>query len=970
MHREAERTPEKMSARQSVRVLDALLEKECLPEVTFLDDTCDSFLHGGMPATPVTAGSLKSWITSLQPSQLTSSPNSNTTTEIIRPLNKSMDLSQSDVNISKVDNYTCNTKWDGMKKLSEIRSIDSKSDKENNKGYSPVLSRHAWTTSNDSDDKMKDISESICAPLGWQDYTYLTHTNITLLDVTRDSELSQVEDLSSTDETQETPVANMENNQPPSEFSEQRGTEPDRSYMVPREELSSTSTITGHVTHTTISFSEKSDKSVEKNITQTFLEVTQNISSSSVFENSRPSLEPIGPNMVKIETSAEKTFGTHPANVTHDLSSSSDMSAKCAASQLSTSDGKCNTSLKNVTSELHVEPVLDCNSVEANDKSLTSHDAEVTTKETQPSPKTSGSVNSMSANGTFTSLQPSQSSSSTDLNATAEITSPQNKTLDLPPSDVNSCKAKSQVTVDATSVINNTIEGSQNQNYSTVNASGPGNMVNATFPRHSLKTSSAGTILVESGAGTFCLENNTFDAKLLPKQNGTMTLSESGPRDRHQGTFDKPSLNATSSPKANTSNAQCPKLVEQNRTTDTDPIAKMATTSESKLEAYTAVVVNSGADQRRTQDLSQSGLPVMDVFSDSLAHQSMDMARNANTFNLDDTLDFKVESWITSTPMPTKEEGKILGGVKKLHEDGPIKPDGQVSSEVPSSLVCDRKTFMKLVAAKSLFPPLKAASQLFKHKTASALPGRFEAQTYGQTMTRQRTEALRNTVAAVAAAAVAAAAAAPTQIAGISSSYKLRATTGSKQPNSGLQRPQLSGIPTGIQRAATGLRPLFMRNNTSFSNTNKLRGPAASSPGTKTSQGKRQPLTRDTSFSSGNTEASKSSCDTANGIKTLKRPTATKRALPAFQREGRLAVALYHTVLICGAAVLASTAAEIPPSCAAVSRAKALKLPATSHRTLFAKPKDHGCANCAVLEQQLKMQSEVIRRLKEAADEK
>ncbi|XP_033975269.1 uncharacterized protein LOC117473665 isoform X3 [Trematomus bernacchii] len=805
-----------------------------------------------------------------------------------------MDLSQSDVN---------------MKKLSEMRSIDSKSDKENNKGYSPVLSRHAWTTANDSDDKMKDLSESICAPLGWLDSRYFP--DITLLDVTRDSELSQVEDLSSTDVTQDkTPVANLESSQPPSEFSEQSGTEPDRSYMVPREELPSTSTITGHVTHTTISFSEKSDKSVGGNRTRTYLEVTQDISSSSVFENSRPSLEPIGLNMVKIETSAEKTFGTHPTNVTHDLSSSSDMSAQCAASQLSTSDGKCNTSLKNVTSELHVEPVLDCNSVEANDKSLTNHDAEVTTKETQPSPKTSGS-----ANGTFTSLQPSQSSSSMDLNATAEITSPQNKTLDLPPSDVNSCKAKSQVTVDATSVINNTIEGSQNPNYSAVNASGPGNMVNVTFPRHSLKTSSAGTILVESGAGTFCLENNTFDAKLLPKQNGTMTLSESGPRDSHQSTFDKPSLNATSSPKANTSNAQRPKLVEQNRTTDTDPIAKMAATPESKLEAYTAM--NSGADRRRTQDLSQSGLPVMDGFSDSLAHQGMD------TFNLEDTLDLKVESLITSTPMPSKEEGKILGGVKKLYEDGPIKPDGQVPSEVPSKLVCDRKTFMELVAAKSLLPPLKTASQLFKHKTASALPGRFEARPFGQIMTRQRAEALRNTAAAAAAD--------PPQTAGIPSSCKLRATTGSKQPNSGLQRPQLSGIPTGIQRAATGLRPLSMRNDTSSSS--------------------KQPLTRDTTFSNGNAEASKSSCDTANGIKNLKRPTTTKRALPAkIQRK---------------AAVLASTAAEIPPSCAAVSGAKALKLPATSHRTLFAKPKSRGCANCAALQQQLKMASEEIRRLKE-----
>ncbi|KAL3051399.1 hypothetical protein OYC64_001616 [Pagothenia borchgrevinki] len=340
----------------------------------------------------------------------------------------------------------------------------------------------------------------------------------------------------------------------------------------------------------------------------------------------------------------------------------------------------------------------------------------------------------------------------------------------------------------------------------------------------------------------------------------------------------------------------------------------MAATPESKLEAYTAV--NSGVDRRRTQDLSQSGLPVMDGFSDSLAHQGMD------TFNLDDTLDLKVKSLITSTPMPSKEEGKILGGVKKLYEDGPIKPDGQVPSEVPSNLVCDRKTFMERVAAKSLLPPLKTASQLFKHKTASALPGRFEARPFGKIMTRQRAEALRNTAAAAAD---------PPQTAGTPSSCKLRATTGSKQPNSSLQRPQLSGIPTGIQRAATGLRPLSMRNDTSSSS--------------------KQPLTRDTTFSNGNAEASKSSCDTANGIKNLKRPTTTKRALPAkIQRK---------------AAVLASTAAEIPPSCAAVSRAKALKLPATSHRTLFAEPKSRGCANCAALQQQLKMASEEIRRLKE-----
>ncbi|XP_063748904.1 uncharacterized protein LOC134870595 isoform X2 [Eleginops maclovinus] len=928
-----------MSARQSVCGLIGLLEEECLPEVTLLDYTFDSALPGSVPATPVTAGSVKSRITSLQCSQLTSSPYSNTTTKTTCPLNKSVDLTQSDVNRFTGENDTRNTKpkVDGKKMLSETSSIDSTSDKENNEGHSPELSKHAWTTTTDFDDNMKDLSESMCAPLCWMDCRYFPE--ITLLEVTRDSEPSEVEDLSSMDVTQDrTPVANLENNMPPSESSKNSGTEPDRWNMVQREELSSSSTITGNVTHSTISFSEKSDKSVGGNVTQTFLELTQDISTSSVLENRRPTLEPIGPNMVKIETSAEKTFGTHPANVTHDISSSSDMSVQCAESQLSASDVQCNSSLKTVTSELHVEPVLDVNTLEANDKFLTSHDAEVTTKETPPSPKTSGSVNGM-----FTSLQPSQSSPSMDLNTTAETPSPQNKTLDLSPSNVNSCEAKSQAAVEA-SVISNTTEVSVNQNSSAVKASGSGDMLNATFDRDPLKKSSAGSILAEASAGTFCLENNTFDAKLLPKENGTITLSESGSNDSHQSTFDKLSLNATSSPKEKTSVAHHP---EQNRTTDKDSIAKTAATPESKFEAYTAVEVNSGAIRRKTQDLSQSGLPVTDGLSVSLAHQSMDTESKENTFDFDDTLDLKVDSLVTSTPMITREEGKILLGQRKLYGDGPFKPEGQVPSEVPSNLVCDRKTFLTLPAAKSLLPPLKAASQLLKHTTASALPGRLEALTLGQTMTRQRAqaEALRNTAAS----------ADPPQTAGISSSYKLRATTttatGSKQPNSGLQRPQLSGIPTGIQRAATGLRPPSMRNHaSSSSSTNKLRGPTgAASPGAKTSQAKKQPLTRDTSLSSGNAEASTSSCDTANRIKNLKRPATTKRALPAkTQREE--------------AAVPAKTS-EISTSCAAVSRAKAHKL--TGHRAQFAKPKGHGCANCAALEQQLKTQSEEIRRLKE-----
>lgn len=51
-------------------------------------------------------------------------------------------------------------------------------------------------------------------------------------------------------------------------------------------------------------------------------------------------------------------------------------------------------------------------------------------------------------------------------------------------------------------------------------------------------------------------------------------------------------------------------------------------------------------------------------------------------------------------------------------------------------------------------------------------------------------------------------------------------TLGSKQPNSGLRKPQMSGIPSGIQRAAPGLRPPSARSNApASSSTDTLRGP-------------------------------------------------------------------------------------------------------------------------------------------------
>ncbi|XP_033466688.2 uncharacterized protein LOC117246817 isoform X1 [Epinephelus lanceolatus] len=876
---ESERTPEKMFSGHSLSRLDApvcRLDAEYFPEITLLEVTCDSILPGSVPATPLTAGSVKSRFAFPQPSPFHYTTNLN-------PI------------------------------LSETGLNDIKSAKENtSEVHSPELSRHNGTTaSKDLNVKMVDSPESKYAPERFLDFP-----EITLLDATRDSDLSQGGELSSMEATRDiSPMDSLKNNMPPSELSGQTAAEPVRSDMNQTGELSNT--LTGSVTHTTSSLCEQSDKSVGGSITQASLELTRDVSTGSVLENSRPALEHSRQDMAKIQATAEDTLGTHPANVTHSINSS-DMSVLGAASEVSTSDVQCNNSLKNVTSELQSEPVATSNTVEAkNVDPLPSNDAELTSVVPQSSQKTAGSLN-----GTFTTLQSPQLSPSTNLNTTTQIPGPQNNTLDLPSSNEDSPKAESVATDQATSVSENTIETSLvlSETRSAVKAGNSCDMQNATFDRHSLRKSSGNTILGEAGAATFCLQN-TFDTKPPLKQNGTITLSESS-GDSHQSTFDKPLkvCNATSSPKENKS------------------------------------------------EHSQSGLPVTDGLSDPLGQQSMDMESNkANTFDWEDSLDLKADFLITSTPMtgcknfifnPRQEEGKIVGAQKNLYGDGPSKPDGQVPSDVPSNIISDRKTFLTHPAGKSLLPPSKAASQLLKPKPASALPGRCEPLTSGLPMTRQRAqaEALRNTAAPDA----------PQASTGISSSYRLRpSTTGFKPPSSGLQRPQLSGIPSGIQRAATGLRPPSARINSSASSiSSKLRGPTAANPATKTSQGKKQPLTRgetlpvakrkrlDAPLPPSSAEVPASSCDAANKAKSLKQPTTSKRALPAKPQKDDVAMP-------------ASTRAETSTCSDTSSKARALKQPATTHRAALAKPRGHGCANCTVLEQQLKMQAEEIKRLKE-----
>ncbi|TKS89878.1 hypothetical protein D9C73_024007 [Collichthys lucidus] len=815
---------------------------EKLPEMTLLDDTDDSMMQEtkndsalpeSVPTTPVTAASVKSTFNIPRPSRLSTSTNSNTTAQIPIPQNKTMD--QSKVGSPKVESDTIDQASSGSKN----RPSPPKVCNANKVCLNELLKRNVTTASKDPTDKIADIPESIGAPLRWLDDRYFPE--ITLLDVTRDSEFSPGMEVSSMNVTRDT--SPVQNDMPPSELSEKVAAEPGTLDMIQSQDLSST--LEGNVTH---------------------------------------------------------------------------MSVQCAASQLSTSDVECNTTSDNVTSELQGEPAVTSNTVEGNnDELLSSKDAELSSKVQQPSPEPTGSVNN-----TFTVAMQSNISVSTSVNTAAQTLCPQNKTLDLPLSNVNSPKVESDAKDVAVSVSKNTSGPAPivDQNCSPANANGSCNVQNVTFDRNSPHKSSGSSILGEAVAGTFCLQN-TFDAKSPVKQNGTITVSETSSSDSHLNALDKHSppkaCNLTSSPKDNHSEVHPPEISKHNEATaSTDPDAKTVDTPESTFEANPAVEVASGAGRGETKNHSQLGLSMRDGLSDSLGHQSIDVDDKVhNTLNLDDTLDLKADALITSTPMTNckifnfhteQQEGRIIGAQKKLYGDGPRQTDGgKAPSDVLPNIVCDKKTFLTQPAPKSLLPPVKAASHLLKYKPASLLPGRFDPLTSGLPMTRQRTqvEASRNTAASDA----------PRVTTGISAPYNLRAsTTGSKQPNLGLRKPQLSGIPSGIQRAAPGLKPPSARINAQLSSSaEKLCGPAATNAATKISQAKKHALTRG-------------------------------EALPIAKRKKM------------DTAVPASTAE--PSTCNAVGRAKALKQPVTSHRAALPKPQSHGCAKCLTLEQE-------IRRLKE-----
>lgn len=610
------------------------------------------------------------------------------------------------------------------------------------------------TPSKDPNAKMSDFPDSIDAPLRWLDDRYFPE--ITLLDVTCDTVFSPRNKTAPIEVTQNIPsVENLQDKSLSSAQSEAVAVEPGTSNFIQSESLSST--VDGSVTDPLNSCSEQSDKCGGENIPKASLETTRDISMGSVLEDSRPPLESSGQTLAK---TVEEAVCDNPANVTHDISSSSSMSvSSCAASQSAPSDTRCNTSSKNATFELH-EPVSSSNSVNAsNEDQPQSHEADMSGKEPQSNPKAPESANS-----TFTvSEQASNLCASTNANTMTPVPCPQNNTLEFPPSSTNSPRVDSNTKDEPTSACKKTTETPPvtNHNCSSVKPGDQCDVQNVTFDRHSLQKSTSSTILGEATATatTFNLQNNTFNIK-SSKQNATITMSETSSGDSQQSTLDKPSPPKGCNATHKDNNSEVHVTTKNCGTTGSaDSEAKTVCTPESTFESHPAPDVASELAHRETKDRSETDLPQKHSVSDNLGHQSMDVEENrGNTFNLDDTLDLRADSLITSTPMVNskmfnfhieREEGKVMGAQKKLYRDAPSKTDSEMQSDVPPNITCDRKTFLTQPAAKSLLPPLRAASQLLKNKPVSALPGRLEPQMSGLPMTRQRSqvEALRTTAA-------------------------------------------------------------------------------------------------------------------------------------------------------------------------------------------------------------------------------
>lgn len=710
------------------------LADECMPEITFLDVTCDTTVQlskndsappDSMPSSPLMTGFVRAFNTP--------KPLVNKKPDVI-PSKGAGTLCPQTNSLNR--RFLCKHSGEGT--ASETSSNNHQTSQQEHpsrlfharQDHSQVAEVSKGETMAGKDSMMVDVPESVDAPLRWLDDRFFPE--ITLLDVTHDSDFSPKGEMPPLEVKQDVAVGGLPNNLPSSALGGEVGVEPGTQDTITSENLSST--VHANVTETTSSLCEQSDNSVVKNTTKNSVNVTRDISMESALEDSRPSFESSGQSTRKIQTPGLDTPGVHPVNVTRDISSASDMSVDCVESH--TQDIECSTSSQNVTSEAHCQSGATSTNVTSGQELLANHPTSKLQAQNQKPP---GSVND-----TFTIVP--QSNQDTSAPASTQIHGFENETLDLPASNANSPRKD----------VNKPGKGSKNDNKSSPGSvqnfsSGmPSDRQNSTFEK--LQISTGSTILGEVGAKNISSQSNTFMKS--PKQNGTITISETSSRDSQQSSLDEASpQKSAKSPNQGCVESIPPDTTKKHQTTVTHSDTMTVNVHQTQSNPNETA---SAAAQLDTKDSSNPGLSMKDSFPDTSCHHSLVADENkATTFNLDDTLDLRADSLITSTPMVTckmfnfsteREDGKPMAAQKKLYEEGLSKPDHQVHTEVPSNIVCDRKTFLAKPAAKSMLPPLKTASQLLRCRPASALPGRPEQLMSCLPVTRQKTQAvaLRN----------------------------------------------------------------------------------------------------------------------------------------------------------------------------------------------------------------------------------
>nr|XP_015818758.2 mucin-5AC [Nothobranchius furzeri] len=717
-------------------------------------------------------------------------------------------------------------------------------------------------------------------------------TEITLLDVSYNNDLSPVGQISSLDIIRDIPACHYLNDS---------NTLPEPSRRIESQPSSSNVFLNKDVSSTSM----QSPKCAAERTIRMSLEVTRDISVGSTLENGTFSSETSGQKMQTSHTSDEDKVVPQPANITHDISASSG-----------------NSSSKEIPSDvcLHSGPKEVNNLVETkNEENQTCCDTKSTNKMSQQSPEPAAS-----ANDTFT-VPSSNMTASSDSSTSASCSG--NNTLDLP--TVNNPTAESETKNQAESVAKTSF---------VVNQSSFSEKKN--FEKSSLQKSSGGSTLEAAAVG---FENLTFDCKAPSQRNGTITLSEISLTDGHH-TLDKPSFpkvcNLTTSLNRNDSE-ETPKELPRH---EAMPPPGAEEKPGDTLEVTPALEGVSGDDGGDAKHLSQSGLPVRDGSSDTPNNQSVDAVSNKTPeFNLDKTLDFRVDLLITSTPMTSCKSfnvGSIREAAhKKLYEAGPSKPADAAVSDIPPNIVGDRKTFMRQPAVGTLRPPSRVAPQSSMSRRGSTVPGRLEKMSAGLPLKHSRIQE--------AAGKPSAAMEEPRRNAGTSGSYNLKSlTAASRKLPPDLQRPPSSTIP----RLTTGQRLPTARTHMLASS-----GPAVPNPVVKQPQGKKHPFPKGEALpvsKKKKTEAPASPGDSASKVKTLKRPVIGQTSAPTKVQRNDAEMPTAGT-------------SGTSTSCDRPSKFRALKPPGANQRAPLATSQSHGCAKCMVLQEELKLKSEEVQRLNE-----